>query len=118
MKDVMIIGPAVLCALLAGCASVPPPTGRLEVTAAAIRAAQHAGAESLPEAAQHLQRAKEQAEQARALTGEGQAERAGYVLQRAEADAELATVLAKKKAARAQAEQAAERLRALERGEP
>jgi hypothetical protein len=107
------MGLFILSAALVGCATAPAPIGELETTAAAIRAAREVGAAGIPQAALHLQLAKEQSDQAKELLANNQPERASFVLLRAQADAELAVALARDNDMRVQAQQAADRLRAL-----
>jgi hypothetical protein len=100
---------AALLALVA-CAHKPLAT---ETSAAAIRGAEEAGASGVPTAALHLQLARESEDEARALAADGKKEEAVSLLLRAEADAELAAVLARADAARAATEAANAELAAL-----
>lgn len=84
-----------------------------EASTSGIRAAEEVGAADLPRAALHLQLAKEQLAKAQALAKDGEGERADSMLQRAEADAELAVVLCHGDTAKTEAEEAVERVRAL-----
>lgn len=77
--------------LLAGCSSVPLHT---ESSTSAISAAEAVGAAAIPQAALHLQLAREQLVLARGLAAKGQKEQAESMLQRVVADAELAVLLA------------------------
>jgi hypothetical protein len=88
---------------LLGCASAPVPAERLASAEAGIRAAVEVGAEAVPQAALHLKLARDQVAQAKALAESGEHERAAGVLARAEADADLALVLARESAARLEA---------------
>jgi hypothetical protein len=83
---------------LAACASVAPPVAQVGSTRAAIRAAEEAGAASVPAAAMHLQMARDQSALADRLIKADEPERAALVLRRAEADAELARTLARAQA--------------------
>jgi hypothetical protein len=77
------------------CASAPQPTERLASAQAAVRAAKEVGANDVPKAQLHAQLAEEQVQQANSLIEEGENERADQVLQRAQADAEMAVALAR-----------------------
>lgn len=106
-----------LAGLLAGCAGAPPPVERIEASSAAIRAASEVGATHVPQAALHLQLAKEEADQAKVMVDKGERKTAEGLLLRAEADAELAVALARENTAKSQAQQARERIRGLRQGE-
>lgn len=103
---------------LAGCASAPPPVEKMQASQAAIRAAEELGATRVPQAALHLQLAKEQSEAAKQALEQSDKPRAEGLLMRAEADAELALALARESNARADAQQAIDRIRAMKHGEP
>jgi hypothetical protein len=103
----------VLAALFA-CAGSPVNSERLAATEGAVRAAREMGAEKVPPAALHLQLAKEQEDQARQLLSKGERKRAEVLLIRSQADAELALALAREAPARAQAQQALDRVKQLE----
>jgi hypothetical protein len=105
-------GLVVALALAAGCAS-NPPTVRAESSSAAIRAAEEVGANHVPQAALHLQLAKEQSDRANSLMKTGDNDQAEMLLLRAEADAELALALAREDSEKADAEQAVVRVREL-----
>ena len=102
----------------AGCASVQIPADQLERSQASIRGAEETGAEGVPAAKLHLQLAKDQTESAKKMAANGN-DRAVLVLARAEADGELALVLAREVAVHGSALQATEDLKALHaRGTP
>jgi hypothetical protein len=101
MKTLLVVALA-FCA--GACASRPYPAARVGSAEAAIRAAQESGAPRQPEAAMHLRLASEALGRARAYMAEGDYQRAEWQLLRAEADAQLAVVLARE----------AERLSALD----
>ncbi len=86
------------------CASRPLPTARVSSSEAAVRGAHEVGAEQTPEAALHLQMARDQLARARALMNDGEHEDAEWYLARAESDAEVAIALARE----AKAKQAAD----------
>jgi len=96
---------------LTGCAPKAPL--QVEAPAAAIRSAEELGAGEVPQAALHLQLAKEEMEAAAVLHEKGQEEEAESLLKRAEADAELAVVLSRADAEKKDAEAAVERVRVL-----
>ena len=100
---------------VAGCAGGQKvSTGPLVDTQVSIRAAEEAGAPQVPDAARHLELAKEQTRQARALLDDGKRDEAALYLQRAEADAELAGALARQEPARTEAQRAKEQVQALQ----
>ncbi|MBF5044808.1 DUF4398 domain-containing protein [Aggregicoccus sp. 17bor-14] len=110
----VILG-AGLLAGLAGCAGTQNvSTGALVDSQVSIREAEEAGAVQVPDAARHLQLAKEQTAEARKLLDGGDRDQAALYLQRAEADAQLALALAKEAPARAEAERAMEQVKALQ----
>jgi hypothetical protein len=113
MRNVVFAEVLAVAGLLAGCASAPPPVERMESSTAAIRAAEEVGAPRVPQAALHLQLAKEQSDHAKAVVANGDREQAEGLLMRAEADAELAVALAREDAARSEARQAMDQIRAL-----
>ena len=94
-----------------GCA-IPPPL-RTEASTSGIRAAEEVGANKVPQASLHLQLAKEELENAKALAAKDEKERAVSMLSRAEADAELAVALSREDAERADAQAAMDRVRQL-----
>lgn len=103
---------AILCC--AGCASTgPPPNEKAESSSAAIRAAEEVGATHSPEAALHLQLAKEQYEYAQHLPNPDDKPRADRLLQRAQVDAELALALARSDDDKAQAQAAIDKVKTL-----
>ncbi len=109
-----IVGAGLLLGM-AGCAGGQKvSTGPLVDTQVSIRAAEEAGAPQVPDAARHLDLAKEQTRQARALLDDGKRDEAALYLQRAEADAELAVALARQEPARAEAQRAKEQVQALQ----
>jgi hypothetical protein len=93
-----------------GCARTPL---RTEGSWSRIRAAEEAGAARVAVASLHLQLAKDQLEAAKRLAARGEKEQAVSMLQRANADAELAVALSKEDAERAEARVAVERVRQL-----
>lgn len=111
MKAVLVLG-------ISACATTQLASARLERTEASIRAAEEVGALAVPDARLHLQLAKDQTAQARALAADGD-ERASLMLVRAQADADLAVALAREATAHNEANHASEELKAVKaRGTP
>ena len=103
---------------LSGCAAIQIPPEKLERSQASIRGAEELGASGVPAAKLHLQLAKDQTETAKRMADNGD-ERAILVQGRAEADAELALVLAREAQTHREAMEAAEDLKAVQaRGTP
>ncbi len=98
--------------LSVGCASTPLHT---EASTSGIRAAEEVGADKVPEAALHLQLAKEELEQSLVLNKNGDEDKAASLLTRAEADAELAVALSRSHDEKMEAEKAMERVHQLRR---
>jgi hypothetical protein len=103
--------------LLVACGSaLPPPSDRLASAEAASRSARELGAEKEPTAQLHLRLATEQIELAKKLMADGDNRRAELVLQRANADAELAVMLSKENSAKSAAEEAKAKVANLKAG--
>jgi len=98
-----------------GCADAPL---RTEASTSGIRAAEEVGAAKVPQAALHLQLAKEELARATGLAEKDQREMAASMLMRAEADAELAVALSRGDAERTEAKAAVERVRKLRSENP
>ena len=99
--------------LLAACAtSSPAPPETAKNSSAAIRAAEEVGATHSPDAALHLQLAKEQFEHAGMLPQKDQAQ-ADRLLMRAQADAELALALARSESEKSAALSAIDKVKKL-----
>ena len=102
-----------IVALAAGCASTVPAE-KMEASAATIRSAEEIGAQKVPQAALHLQLAKEQSHHAKMIIDQGgDPAQAAALLDRAQADAELARVLAREDSTRMEAQQAVDRVSTL-----
>jgi hypothetical protein len=100
------------CALAAtACAKKELTT---ESTTATQRAAEAAGADQVPQAALALQLSEENLERAKQLYEDGKEDEAKSMLMRAEADAELAVVLAKAEDEKAMANTAMEEVRKVQ----
>lgn len=111
-----IVGAGLLLGL-AGCAGGPQvvvPPEQLVNSEVSIRQAEEAGAQQVPDAAQHLQWAREQTNQARRLLEKNQRDQAALYLQRAEADAQLALALAREAPARAEADRVLQQVQQLQ----
>lgn len=106
---------AALAAFALGCGGAPKPEARLESSQGAIRGAEEAGADSVPQATLHLKLAQEQRDKANELIKQGEMHRADMLLARAEADAELALALAREATAKAEAEKAVDEVRRLKK---
>jgi hypothetical protein len=106
----ILTGIIVTTALVAACASVPL---RTETSTSGIRAAEEVGASEVPQAALHLQLAKEELAKAKRLAANGEDDMAASMLLRAEADAELAVLLSREDSEKAEAQAAAKRVREL-----
>ncbi|HEX3697695.1 MAG TPA: DUF4398 domain-containing protein [Polyangia bacterium] len=98
-----------------GCAS-SPPVAQQEQSSASIRAAEEVGATHVPQAALHLQLAKEQFAAAKAERSDK--DRAGRLLARAQVDAELALALARTEAERSEAQTAVDQLNHVDLSTP
>ncbi len=108
----------VLAIAALGCASAPKPEARIASSEGAIRGAEEAGANSVPEATLHVKLAQEQRQQALTLIKDGgDNHRAEMILARSEADAELAVALAREAEAKAEAAKAQEAVDALKQKE-
>jgi hypothetical protein len=98
---------------LVGCATGGPRNERAETSSAAIRAAEEVGATHSPEAALHLQLAKEQFEYARRMPHPSDKARADRLFRRAQADAELALAMARSEDDQAEARAAIDKMKTL-----
>jgi hypothetical protein len=101
-------------ALGLGCASAPLPTQQLGQAQGAIRAADETGASRHPRANLHLKMARDQVRAAETLIREEEMLEAKVLLERAEADAELALALAREARLRTEARDAISRVRELQ----
>jgi hypothetical protein len=101
--------------LLGGCATASSPES-METSAATIRAAQEVGSSGVPQAALHVQLAREQSEHAKELLKSGSSDdraQAESLFARAQADADLALALAREDVDRDAAQQAVNDVRTL-----
>lgn len=106
----ILAGALVAASFVVSCASVPL---RTEKSTSGIRAAEEVGARDVPQAALHLQLAKEQLQKAKSLAADGKDEQAESMLMRAEVDAELAVMLSRGDAEKAEAAAAVARVKEL-----
>jgi hypothetical protein len=109
----MLCAAAVLAGLT-GCATARAPLNKLADARGEIRAAEQLDADHVSTAANYLALAREEEDRGRRLLNSGQHRRASFVLERAQADAELALSLATEIPARADAERAIERVKQLQ----
>ena len=115
MRHLILIAGLFLFTTAVGCATTPLRTNE---STSAIRAAEEVGASDVPRAALHLQLAKESLEKATQLSKSGDSEKARSLLMRAEADAELAVVLAREESVKQEATKAVERVKQLRLANP
>jgi hypothetical protein len=97
----------------AGCATTPIPADKLSRSVAAVRSAEVANADQVPNASAHLRLAREQIGEAKSLLKRGDNEQASYLLIRAEADADAAMNLAREAQVKQDAMQTIESVRAM-----
>ena len=114
MHRLRLFGLAAVLAAFAACASSPKPESQIASSEGAIRGASEAGAKNVPQATLHLRLAQEQRATALQLIANGENGRAKYVLERSEADAELALALAREANAKAEAGEASEKVQDLQ----
>jgi len=98
--------PLLLFWMLLSCGGAAPPDRQMVSAEAAIRGAQELGATSVSEASLYLRLAERQVDKAKTLMRDGNHQRAGMMLSRAQIDAELAIALAKENTAKTEAEEA------------
>jgi len=102
--------------LSVGCgASMPRPTNELTEAKSAVRGAEEVGAPDVPKAALHLKMARDNIELAEQAIAKENNERAHLYLQRGQADAELAILLAKEARVAAEAQEALDKVEELRR---
>lgn len=101
-------------ALLVGCGGSPLPPAKVADAQAAITAAAAVGAESNPQAALHLKMARDQLRQAQGLLADGKDREARLVLERAQADADVAMMLTREAQAAANVRKAQAEIEALQ----
>jgi hypothetical protein len=97
---------------VSGCAAIQLPQERLAGNEASMRGAEELGASGVPTARLHLQLAREQTLSATKLAASGD-DRALMMLARAQSDAELSLGMAREVSVHADAQRAAEDLKAV-----
>jgi hypothetical protein len=96
---------AIGSALATACATTPIPADKLARSAAALKSAEVANVQDVPQAEMHLRLAHQEMDQGRKLIARGENELAGYALLRSEADAEAALNLTREADAKGDAAQ-------------
>lgn len=112
MREFCLVG---VVALLTACGGAAVPQESLTAAKAQVAGAEVGGAASEPKAALHLKLAKEQIAKAESLIADGDNEEAARVIDRAQADAELALALSKEVSAEKQAQETKEQLEKLKK---
>jgi hypothetical protein len=107
-----------LAAGLASCASAQLNPARVSEVNAAMRAAEEVGAGSNPKAELHLQLAKDEVAEANRLAKAGDEENARLLLDRAQADAELALQLARTEQEQQKAREAWDKVKEFQKEQP
>ena len=102
-----------LLGLSLGCSGFAAPHERLSTAEAALRAASEVGAGEVPRASLHLKLSQEQIDEAKQLMADGRNEQADLALRRAQADAELAIMVAKEQKTLAEAQATEEKFQKL-----
>lgn len=102
-----------LASVLVACGGASIPASTVSETEASLKAAERMGAEENPEASLYLTYAREQVQRATELADEGEEGRAIMMLERAQADAEVAMSLTREADVRRQVQQTMERIDAL-----
>jgi hypothetical protein len=110
-KVIILLGISVAVSMV-GCATAPLAT---EASTSGIRAAEEVGATQVPQAALHLQLAKEELMRAEKLASNDEKDMADSMLQRAEVDAELAVLLSREDMEKSEAKLAMERVQKLQK---
>lgn len=103
-----------LCALVVGCGGSALPPAKVADTQASITAAAAVGAESNPQAALHLKMARDQLRQAQGLLADGKDDEARLVLERSQADADVAMMITREAQAAANVRKAQADVEALQ----
>jgi hypothetical protein len=98
---------------VSACASHEAPTKQLADSEAAVRTATVLGARDTPDAALHLDLAKDRLAKAKSLSARGESDSAKLLLEEAKADAELAVALTREEQAETDARNAQQELRSV-----
>ncbi|RKG94072.1 DUF4398 domain-containing protein [Corallococcus terminator] len=113
---------ALLCFATVGCAGkqvITTATHQQRVQAeAALRSAENSQAPNIPEAARHLEFARQQISDGERLIQEGEQEAAELRFRQAAADADLASALARAVPMQNEARRTSEQLDSMRRGQP
>ena len=99
-----------------GGSSLPP--AKVADTQSSITAASAVGADQHPQAALHLKMARDQLKQAQGLIDDGKDDQAKLVLERADADAQVALMLTREAEASANVKKAQSEVQGLQNGNP
>jgi len=115
LRASLTITALLLLGMAAGCATTTAalPSEKDESSSGTIRAAEEVGAADDPDAALHLQLAKEQYEYAHSLKRSDDTDRAERLLMRAQVDAELSLALARREKKRAEAMTVIQKMKTL-----
>jgi hypothetical protein len=105
---------AILLFVITGCGGSSLPPAAVVNAQSSISAAAAVGAEQHPQAALHLKMARDQVKLAQRLRSDGEDERARLVLERADADAEMALMIVHEAEASAIARNAQAEVESLE----
>lgn len=103
---VRFISATLLSALVVACGGTSIPPAKVAETQSQISAATAVGADNNPQAALHLKMARDQLKQAQNLINDGKDDEARLVLERANADADVALMITRETAATAAARKA------------
>ena len=104
-----------MCTLLiVACGGSSLPPAKVADTQSAISAATAVGADQHPQAALHLKMARDQLGQAQGLINDGKDDEAKLVLQRADADAEVALMITREAQASANVKKANDDVQGLQ----
>jgi hypothetical protein len=101
--------------LLIGCGGAAVPQEQFSAAQASVKGAEVAGANEDPRAALYLKLAREEVEKAKALMADDENEQAARIIDRAQADADLALVMAKEARAKKEASDTREQVDDLKR---
>ncbi len=104
---------ALIAAPIMACGGAAKPEARMASSEGAIRGAQEAGAQNVPQATLYLKLAQEEREKALAMVKDDENHRASFMLARSEADAELALAMARAASAAGEAANATEQVNDL-----
>ena len=110
------VSPVLLAACLVACGGASLPPARVADTQASISAAAAVGAEQHPQAALHLKMARDQLRQAQGLLDDGKDEQARLVLERAQADADVAMITTREAQASTNLQKSRSEVEALQTG--